>query len=235
VDNDEYAIHDDGIMFDRIDQALDEFVHELSIARCLNCPEVANDVHDLDVKDNCSTDNLDLHGNCCDNLVYGNGSCEDLAASVNPKFEKMPERVDECDNLVYGNGSCEELAAHTSTQSFEDSGALDLGVILGLVENFEGDFSGCGDIFLSELVLAFCSKLRAHVLYGPLSLLPLPACFWQSSVSNWICQFAKTLSDELRRASATEHRQELFDGFVRLYVANFLALMQENARKLDLC
>jgi hypothetical protein len=234
-DYNEFDIHDDDIIFDRIDQALDEFVHELSIARCLHCPEVANDVHDLDDHGSC----MDLAATCG---VHDVEVREILSAASVVAFPPDLDNDfgDYNDNDTTDlHGVCPEVANEVHDLAAQEhfsaaSGrTFDMGVI-DLVGRFNGDLSGCGDTYLSELVIAFCLRLRSHDLYGPLSLLPLPSSFWQDQASQCICGFAKHLREAIRQAG-TSDSMEIFERYVDNAAFNFLEVMHESARKLDLC
>jgi hypothetical protein len=123
--------------------------------------------------------------------------------------------------------AAQELMSAASGRTF------DMGVI-DQVLSFNGDLCGCGDIYLSELVIAFCLRLRSHELYGPLSLLPLPASFWQAQASHCICGFAKSLREAIRQPGSLDSK-EIFERYVDKAAFHFLEVMHGSARELELC
>ena len=96
------------------------------------------------------------------------------------------------------------------------------------------ELSGGGDEYLYELVIAFGLRLRAHELFGPLSMLPLAARLWHDQASKSICRFAKPLRDALFHEDPSVCKV-LYEGVLDNEVSAFLVVMHENACKLELC
>jgi hypothetical protein len=123
--------------------------------------------------------------------------------------------------------AAQELLSAASGRTFD----MD---VINQVLSFNGDLCGCGDIYLSELVIAFCLRLRSHELYGPLRLLPLPASFWQAQASHCICGFAKSLREAIRQPGSLDS-MEIFERYVDKAAFHFLEVMHVSARELELC